>query len=193
MSATAPEGPTIPSQPSQHGAGTRDDAPDRRSPTSSVREHLLQVLRLLQDQARSADAKAGPIVAVTSALVGWMLLTGKALGPHALAWPNVLFHVALAAGAISDFLAILVIVPRPWSPHLPGSFFFGDIVQHADAAAFWQHLNGQSEEDLARQLSDEVYVMARIVHRKFTSVTWASWLAVSGGALAAVASVAARV
>lgn len=163
-------------------------------PNQRLSEHLGQVLRRQDDQVRAADAKAGAIIALSLAVIGWILASGRGLPASLwiLDWRGALFGVSLVAAGAAGILCVAAVLPRAWAPQTTGSLFWGDVLAHGSPGDFWAHLQRQTDESLTRQMTDEVYVLARILDRKFRLVRVAGWLALSAGVLAACAAVLAR-
>jgi hypothetical protein len=188
---------------------TPANAPDAlaaANPTRSVlatetdlttkREFLWNVHTYTNNYIQFADTKAAFCVGIASALMA-ALFASKA---HELFIRNapsqyaghrtILAGVSLAAFvllAMSMGAAVMVVWPRPWKYSKNSFIFWDDIVKNfSTAASFAAQYSAQTDAELTLCLSQHLYSLAKVCHRKFFWVSVATVAAAIGGALAVI-------
>jgi hypothetical protein len=169
-------------------------------------DFLWKTHEYINNYIRFADAKAAVVVALASGLLG-QLFTVKA--HHAILHPgtslfnptNPEFWLGLGSLLAFSFLGLAVLfsvwglAPHLWLRFLqkwnaqplsssPGLVFWGDILAHGNAEAYWRNLSAQAPPDVAKQLAHHLYVLSGIAHDKFRYVDRSIRFGFLGGVVA---------
>ena len=153
-----------------------------------MREDLWRTLQTVSDWIRIADTKAGATLAVDGAILA--LVTARLRGSPALAIPAVVaLSVTIALAAASVLLAIWAVVPRVRHRSVDSIAHYGTIAAFDSAASYRAAALASLTdlEDLARNLTEHIWMLSRTAMRKYLLVTWAIRL-LAGAMLVGVAA-----
>jgi hypothetical protein len=141
----------------------------------------------IRDFIKFADQKAGFVLAVTSAILAFLVKQGAQksllapLGNRSFSDWSAFFACLLVS--LGAFVALLVVLPRlRGKPH--GIVYWGAFLRLGDASAYKEALRPLDESQLVSAIIEHCYELAEIADRKYELLKWATWL----GALGAVAA-----
>ncbi len=162
--------------------------------TKQAEEHAKglgdQILLEAREELDRADQKASILLAAVGVTVGAILagLIPARWSPHTLGWPlEAVWWVGLAfvVGGVASL--ILAIFPRLGVSSKPEAMFsYGDACRMETPAAVRECLIKTAEHELDRTV-DQVFVVSRIVRRKYLLIRVAMGMMVVGSSLVAVA------
>ena len=178
--------PSVQSHPSDQEA--RDET---SGGTGGLSEFLWNVHSYTNEYIRFADAKAGVVITLASALIGALFTADL---HHAFmrfpvpqwrftGWGACLAFLSLVAAIAASGWAVR---PRLWTKQKPGVIFWESIVAHRSSDAFWGNL--RLTDDLARteHVARHIYDLGGVCRAKYRLAAIGLWLAILGGVLAAL-------
>ena len=126
-----------------------------------------------------ADAKAGVVITVSGALIGYLLshaTFAAAIGVGSLmSWLCLATIVALVASFLLAFWAV-----RPRGGRPTGPIYFASVARFEDAEAYRKHVASMSERELAEARLDHCYAISKIADEKYLALRWAMLAALVG-------------
>jgi hypothetical protein len=164
----------------KHGSGSADDA----APTQGQIEVLERTVERFAGWVQFGDAKAaGVLLLLGIGLADLLTHADPLLHAHRLRsdWGDVATFTFLAALA----LAVLVVieVSRALFPRVKATthsaFFFGSASTYPTGSAYTASFLGLRAKDIAEQLGEQAWELARIATRKFERTRHAYWLALA--------------
>jgi Family of unknown function (DUF5706) len=171
--------------------GFRQRAMDARRPTDStdaVEPFLWDVHKYTNDYIRFADTKAAFMVAVSTALIGTLVSSSvfdSSFHQNLCHWT--VYRWSAWGGLLllicSLLSGVMVIRPRLWNKANPGYIFWNSVVAHRTPERFAVALGKLSAADRTRQVSDHLFILARIAERKYTLVAFGLLSGTIGGLL----------
>lgn len=193
--ATGPGGPANKALPAPAEVSGRkresEKGPSRHSTNEEWSDAHCQFAYFLhlyiRDFIKFADQKAAFVLAVTSAILTFLVKQGAQksllapLGNRGFSdWSA--FFACLFVG-LGAFMALLAVLPRlRGKPH--GIVYWGAFLSLGDASAYKAALQPLDENHLVSAVLEHCYELAEITDRKYELLKWAAWL----GALGAVAA-----
>jgi hypothetical protein len=153
-------------------------------------DFLWNVSKLVTEDTRLADAKAGTIIVLASSLVAALYSTRLhvvMLSKWPWQWGVLQGLAAIAFGLLGAgvFLAVWAIKPRLWAAHSKGFIYWKSIRGFDSAAEFWRAFRELDDESLVDHLAQRLYLLAGVCERKYFFVAlsmWASFVGAFAGA-----------
>lgn len=142
-----------------------------------LREFTWRVHTYTNEYIRFADAKAGAVFAIGSAVVGalWVskahlsFVESSPIAWTGRAWLMLLSFILLAVGMLTSGVAVR---PRLWTTQsTPGLLFWERVAAHTSGTSYWTALTASRPEELSRQVAEHVYDLAKVARAKYR---WAS-------------------
>ena len=140
--------------------------------------------RYILENIKLADAKAGFVITLSSASLSAFFTRGPNLAsPQAI--NNLVIAVLTALGVTSLLSAVgfgaWSIKPRIGSRHKPSPTSWTDIARYPNLASYQADSRTLTEEDATEALTEQVFYLSRICHRKHLLIARAIILAMVGG------------
>jgi hypothetical protein len=133
----------------------------------NLNEDLWKRLNLVNDWIKTADLKASFITIASVAVLGFLIPLNNNLNVI----ESFIFLIALLTGLTSLIMSILVNLPvLKKSEAINGLIYYGDIESHRNSESFYQSLSSQSDDDITKDLSNQVYENSRIAFKKMRRV-----------------------
>lgn len=142
-------------------------------------DFLWHVHAYVNEYIRFADAKAGFLVALTSATL-WVLFSANLstlLGGTPWGWAARFGAAALLFLSISLICSMIVVFPRMDSHPGEGLLFWNAIAEHKTAAAFKRAVEGLSPSARTAQISTHLHSLAKVAKQKYR---WVNYAVISG-------------
>jgi hypothetical protein len=140
--------------------------------------------RYILENIKLADAKAGFVITLASASLSAFFTRGPNIAsPEVIS--NIIVAVLTALGVTSLISSIAFgawsIKPRIGSRHKPAPTSWTDIARYPNLASYQADSRTLTEEDATEALTEQVFYMSRICHRKHLLISRAIILALVGG------------
>lgn len=155
-------------------------------------EESWRLLQHVTESIKFADTKAGAVLA-GSGVLGGVLVTAAPTGHDFEAYPvpAVLTVLAIVCVGASALLSLLVLAPRLRAGE-PRSLIYFDHIARRNRDAFVDNYRTlvEREDDLIRQVADQIWANSQVARLKFRRVAVAVWSLGAGMVLAGAAAVA---
>ena len=170
--------------------GAMTGQPEASSPAELFSEFGWNVHSYMNEYIRFADAKAGAVFTIGSAILTglWVSNAHDTLTSVAVRdWSSRAYVTALAILLLFAGLLAAGIVVRPRltsTEQQPGFIFWDRVLRHGSGSRYWDALDKQTGVALARELADHVYDLSVVARRKYRWVSLAVNATLVGAVLA---------
>ena len=150
-------------------------------------DFLWNTHQYLNEYIRFSDAKAGVVIVLASGIIAAMYsaqLHVAVLGTSVADWRwlEQLSAVGFSLLAAAVVLAVWAIRPRLTNNQPTGFVFWDSIRAFGSAQAFWNALHAQNKSRLEEHLSEHLFTLAGVCHRKYFWASLSIWAALLGSA-----------